>query len=101
MGERVRLRRGLPPLHALPGGVVVPREDRLLLQELPQGLQGRGAGLSAGLFCLRRCMMIIPDAISPTPPFPPASALAYVFSRRSNARVVSVASQRAWGKATQ
>merc|ERR1719343_1016795 len=35
----------LPPLHALPGAVVVPPEDQLLLQELPQGLQGRGAGV--------------------------------------------------------
>merc|ERR1712032_543335 len=44
--QRVRLRCWVPLLHALFGGVLVSTEDRLLLQELPQGLQGRGAGVS-------------------------------------------------------
>merc|ERR1712037_1056701 len=78
--ERVRLRRGLPSLHALPGGVVVPREDRLLLQKLPQGLQRRGAGLSA----MSRSESLVPcwcpqdppSSVLQLPPCPPASALA-------------------------
>merc|ERR1712032_445110 len=44
--QRVRLRCWVPPLHALLDGVLVSTEDQLLLQELPQGVQGRGAGVS-------------------------------------------------------
>merc|ERR1712037_1000296 len=44
----LRLRRRLPPLHALPGRIVVAKQARLLLRELPQGMQGRGAGVSRG-----------------------------------------------------
>merc|ERR1711920_542080 len=75
--QRVRLRCRIPPLHALFGGVLVSTEDRLLLQELPQGLQGRGAGVSGSrwtiIFCLRHahgkvtraCCTKVPSPLTP------------------------------------
>merc|ERR1712087_396799 len=60
--QRVRLRCWIPPLHALFGGVLVSTEDRLLLQELPQGLQGRGAALSRPGTCMYTTRQLLPSA---------------------------------------
>merc|ERR1712228_136712 len=75
--QRVRLRRGLPPLHALPGAVVVPEEDRLLLQEGAQGLQGRGARVERAekkLYCCKTANKGCPSELPPPSGLPPSNA---------------------------
>merc|ERR1711920_643796 len=93
--QRVRLRCRIPPLHALFGGVLVSTEDRLLLQELPQGLQGRGAGVSRPqgsgatlrrpVTCMYRSRQLLPSAHAGRLYFTSSTRMAKVLARVAQA----------------